>query len=60
MVIKSGISSGECAKPVTGRPIPLRESNCSERNLSLERVIETLSLSTWVPIISNWRNTAQP
>ena len=53
MVIRSGMSSGEWAKPVTGRPMPLRDSSCSERSLSRERVMPTLSLSTVTFIISN-------
>jgi len=35
-VIRSGISSGECAKPVTGKTHTLREEQCSERSLSRE------------------------
>ncbi|MNH46992.1 hypothetical protein D3C79_1100260 [compost metagenome] len=58
--IRSGISSGECAKPVTGRPMPRRDSNCSERNLSRERAMATDSFNGNTPIISNWRSTAQP
>ncbi len=58
--IRSGTSSGEWAKPVTGRPMPLRESSCRERSLSRERLMATLSLSGKTPCISNWRNTAQP
>ncbi|MCY1268567.1 hypothetical protein D9M70_170430 [compost metagenome] len=60
MRIRSGMSSGEWAKPVTGRPMPLRDSSCSERSLSRERLMATDSLSGNTPIISNWRNTAQP
>ncbi|MNC13346.1 hypothetical protein D3C75_610900 [compost metagenome] len=60
MSIRSGMSSGEWAKPVTGRPMPLRDSSCSERSLSRERLIATDSLSGNTPIISNWRSTAQP
>src|SRR5690606_29906045 len=41
MLIRSGISSGALAKPVTGRPTPLRASNCNERNLSRARVMAT-------------------
>ncbi|MNB84157.1 hypothetical protein D3C75_310070 [compost metagenome] len=58
--IRSGMSSGEWAKPVTGKPIPRRDSNCSERSLSRERAMATDSLSGNTPIISNWRSTAQP
>ncbi|MNJ60973.1 hypothetical protein D3C77_567390 [compost metagenome] len=58
--IRSGISSGEWAKPVTGRPIPRRDNSCSERSLSRERAMATDSLSGNTPIISNWRSTAQP
>ncbi|MNH33353.1 hypothetical protein D3C79_938590 [compost metagenome] len=58
--IKSGMSSGEWAKPVIGRPMPRRDSNCSERSLSRERAMATDSLSGYTPIISNWRNTAHP
>ncbi|MNN89313.1 hypothetical protein D3C81_2071140 [compost metagenome] len=54
------MSSGEWAKPVTGRPMPLRDSSCSERSLSRERLMATDSLSGNTPIISNWRSTAQP
>jgi hypothetical protein len=54
------MSSGEWAKPVTGRPMPRRDSSCSERSLSRERAMATDSLSGNTPIISNWRNTAQP
>ncbi len=54
------MSSGEWAKPVTGRPMPRRDSNCSERSLSRERAMATDSLSGNTPIISNWRSTAQP
>ena len=46
--------------PVTGKPRPRRDNSCSERNLSRERAIATDSLSGKTPIISNWRNTAQP
>ena len=60
IAIRSGMSSGEWAKPVTGRPMPLRDSSCSERSLSRERLIATDSLSGNTPIISNWRSTAQP
>ena len=45
MSMRSPTSSGECAKPVTGRPMPLRASNCSERSLSRERLIATDSLA---------------
>ncbi len=51
--IRSGTSSGEWAKPVTGRPMPLRDSSCSERSLSRERAMATDSLSGNTPIISN-------
>ncbi|MNE39837.1 hypothetical protein D3C80_1338120 [compost metagenome] len=58
--IRSGMSSGEWANPVTGKPIPRRDNNCSERSLSRERAMATDSLSGNTPIISNWRSTAQP
>src|SRR5699024_11825064 len=45
MLIKSGISSGALAKPVTGSPTPRRDNNCKERNLSRERVIATDSFT---------------
>jgi hypothetical protein len=35
-LIRSLILSGLCAKPVLGKPTPFYESNCIERNLSLE------------------------
>ncbi len=60
MLIRSGMSSGEWAKPVTGRPMPRRDSSCRARSLSRERVIATDSLSGNTPIISNWRSTAEP
>ncbi len=60
MLIRSGMSSGEWAKPVTGRPTPLRDSSCRERSLSREREIATDSLTGNTPIISNWRSTAVP
>ena len=52
-LIKSLMLSGLFAKPVRGIPIPLRDSNCIERNLSRERLIATDSLILKVPIISN-------
>ena len=59
-LIKSFALSGLLAKPVRGRPIPLRDNNCNERNLSRERLIATDSLILKVPIISNCRATAVP
>ena len=50
----------EWAKPVTGRPMPLRDSSCSERSLSREREMPWLSLVGNTFIISNWRTTAVP
>ena len=50
----------EFANAVTGNPIPARARICSERSLSRERVIATDSLRQYVPIISNWRTTADP
>ncbi len=37
ILIRSWMSSGLWANPVTGRPIPLRDSSCRERSLSRER-----------------------
>ncbi len=44
MAIKSLVSSGEWAMPVTGRSMPWRASSCNERSLSRARVIATDSL----------------
>ena len=52
-LIKSLILSGRLAKPVRGKPIPLRDNNCNERNLSREREIATDSLTGNTFIISN-------
>ncbi|MNJ04481.1 hypothetical protein D3C73_1652720 [compost metagenome] len=43
--IRSGMSSGEWANPVMGRPMPRRDNNCNERSLSRERAMATDSLS---------------
>ena len=57
---RPSMSFVECAKPVTGSPMPARARSCSERSLSRERVMacELFSVSTF--IISNWRTTAVP
>ena len=44
MLMRSGISSGEWAKPVMGMPIPFRASSWRERSLSRARVMATDSL----------------
>ena len=38
------MSSGLLANPVTGSPIPLRDSNCSERSLSRDHGVESFDL----------------
>ena len=48
------------AKPLFGIPIPFRESSCSERNLSRERLMATDSLSGKAPVISYCLSTAVP
>ena len=60
ILMTSLMSSGLCAYPVSGMPMPLRDSSCIERSLSRERVMATDSFSDTTPIISNWRSTAVP
>ena len=43
----------ECAKPVTGSPMPRRERSWRQRSLSREREIAWDSLRGKTPIISN-------
>ncbi len=60
ILIRSWVSSGLCANPVTGSPMPLRDNSCRDLSLSRDRVMATDSLSGHTPIISNCRSTAVP
>ncbi len=59
-LMRSSVNLVEWAKPVTGRPIPLRASSCRLRNLSRERLMATDSFRQKTSIISNCRTTEVP